>query len=60
MDALPEEERRLARTAWDIYFASVCAMCLHPGNREFGMSIAECAKLADEMLHERLARCRGL
>ena len=43
--------------AWDIYYASVCAMCCHPGNREAGMTVADAARVADEMLAQR--RLRG-
>ncbi len=41
---------------WDIYFASLVAMTLHPGAGTRGhhkLTIEDCAKIADEMMEER-------
>jgi len=41
---------------WDIYFAQVVGMQMHPGY-EYPMSVQDCATYADNMLRERQKRC---
>ena len=56
MNTGPMNEREM--TAWDVYFASLVSISLHPGNRKLGdeITIAYCASRADEMLIERRER----
>lgn len=46
----------MRRTAWDMFFASVKSMALHPGttrDNTIPRTTAQCADIADEMLRER-------
>jgi len=52
--------------AWDMYFANLVAMQMHPGNRASLKdvpardTIQACAHVADIMLIERSLRCQPL
>jgi hypothetical protein len=58
-----EQEKLLRRQAWDMYFASLSSMNLHPGMTRDGaerLSWEACARIADEMVAQRdLRMARG-
>lgn len=46
------------RIAWDMYFATMCGMSMHPDAiaRGQALSIQRCAELSDRMITERRKR----
>lgn len=58
---MSEEKDQMRRTAWDMFYASVVSMSLHPGttrDNTIPRSRAECAAIADEMMAERDERVK--
>lgn len=48
------------QTAWAMYFAGIVSFQYHPRNEEAERKpIADCARIADEMLEEHKKRLRG-
>ena len=49
------------QVSWDVFFASVVSITLHPGYTKEGMvkpTIEDCAKMADAMMLEREKRVK--